>query len=748
MTLKRFRSIGFALLAVAPVSSGARAQTVAQIEVLPPTVTLAVGQRQGILATAYDARGQVVSSVRFAWSSSNVQVAAVQPDARDPAVATVVALSPGVATIEARAGAQRGVVQVQVTGAGGAVPGVPAQPGAAPAVLIRIEPNSVTLLPAEDARLTVVFLQADGSPAAPVPFNWVSLNPQVATIGSDGLVVGIAPGQAVIEARTASGLVARVPVQVAQAAIAFTEQVLSLSPGQSDTVRVVVPSQNNRRVASRWFQWSTTNPAVATVTPLGVVMGVNGGEAEIIATGFGQMGRLPVRVHRPVEELVLYPPTSAGPVTVVVNGTARFTARALAEDGSEVPEAPIRWTVGDTSVASFDAATGTLRGKKMGSTYLTVRGPGPGLQARWTIEVVAGGVAITPERLGLGRNQSRRLTVSLVDDRGGEVGRAADVRWSSLDPAVVRVDEQGNVTGLQWGRGRVVATTPWGRSDTVEVFVQGTLLVTSTRSGSADIFALDPASPNELNRVTTDSVYSEAEAAFSPDGSRIAFVSDRDGNVELYVMNADGSELRRLTNTPAVEGSPSWTADGRQIVYTSNATGNFQIWVINADGTDPRSLTQEPSSNFQPAVSPDGRTIAFTSDRGGNYDIYLMSLDGSNQRNFTRSQLAETTPAWFPDGRLAYIVQETSRGGLASRVMRADLVTGETTAISPQGLAVADIDISGDGNILAMIVSSFERGGNVLQRLYLLRLDTPGATPVEVLRASNVDRFSSPAFRR
>jgi hypothetical protein len=69
-------------------------------------------------------------------------------------------------------------------------------------------------------------------------------------------------------------------------------------------------------------------------------------------------------------------------------------------------------------------------------------------------------------------------------------------------------------------------------------------------------------------------------------------------------------------------------------------------------------------------------------------------------------------------------------------------------AISPQGLAVADMDVSGDGNVMAMVVTTFERGGSVLQRLYLLRLDSPGATPIEVPRASSTDWLSSPSFRR
>ncbi|HXV86655.1 MAG TPA: hypothetical protein VD793_08145, partial [Gemmatimonadales bacterium] len=139
---------------------------VAQIEVLPPTVSVGIGQRQGVLATAYDARGQVLPTARIAWSSTNPNIARVEQDPREPGVATVVGVAPGVVSVEASAGGRRGQVAVQVTAGptGAAPPSVaPAQPTpvASNAVALRLEPNSFQLLPSEDFRVGAVFLQGD-----------------------------------------------------------------------------------------------------------------------------------------------------------------------------------------------------------------------------------------------------------------------------------------------------------------------------------------------------------------------------------------------------------------------------------------------------------------------------------------------------------------------------------------------------------------------------------------------------------
>jgi uncharacterized protein YjdB len=740
-------------------SANVLGQAVAQLEVLPPTVALQVGQRQGVVATAYDARSNVLPTARITWSSTNLSVARVEPDVRQPGVATVIGVAAGIASIEAESGGRKGSVQVQVGGGGGGAgvtnpsypqAGMPA--GASTAVALRIDPNSVTLLPSEDVRLSITFLQTDGSPAAMMPVTWRSLNETVASVGPDGSVVGISGGQGVVEARTATGLVARATVLVASSPFAFGVDVLSLAPGEQDTVPVVVPSQNNRRVATRSLTWTSTNPAVASVTPLGVAMGVSAGQAEVFASGFGQTARLPVVVHRPVEEMSVNPPQ--GIITVPMSGATTVGAVARAADGTPVPEAPFTWRVADTSVASYDAAAKLLRGKKMGSTRLTVTGPGRGLEAAWTVEVVAGGLGLLPARLGLSPGERKALQASFVNERGQPLSPAAGVQYTSLSPAVASVDGQGNVLGIAAGHAAIVGVTQWGKADTVDAYVQGDMLLISTRRANVPtLFALDRAAPGHLTPVSRDSAAVQSDPSPSPDGSRIAFVTDRDGNAEIYVMNADGSSPQRLTDTPATEGSPSWTPDGSRIVYASNAaatgTGTFHIWVMNADGTSPHQLTQGATSDFQPAVSPDGKTIAFTSDRdgGSNYNIYLTNADGSNQRQFTKALFPETNPVWLADGQLAYLSQEPGKT-LVSRVMQANVATGEATQLSPVGLAVSDFDISRGGDLMALVVTQFERGGRVSQKMYLLPLNAAGAVPIEVPAAGPQDRLTSPAFRR
>jgi TolB protein len=184
---------------------------------------------------------------------------------------------------------------------------------------------------------------------------------------------------------------------------------------------------------------------------------------------------------------------------------------------------------------------------------------------------------------------------------------------------------------------------------------------------------------------------SNFQPAFSPDGSRIAFASNRDHTtgLELYVMNVDGSGLRRLTNNSAIDNSPTWSPTGAQLAFTSDRTGTPQIWVMNADGSNPRQITHEPwadratwspapyneiafaggpagffdikvydfatnetrtltngaGSNESPSYSPNGRHIAFMSTRKGNPQIFTIMRDGRDVKQVTTSGTNES-PSW------------------------------------------------------------------------------------------------------
>jgi hypothetical protein len=131
---------------------------------------------------------------------------------------------------------------------------------------------------------------------------------------------------------------------------------------------------------------------------------------------------------------------------------------------------------------------------------------------------------------------------------------------------------------------------------------------------------------------------------------QIAFTSYRDGNFELYVMNADGSEQTRLTNNPAEDSEPTWSPDGKHIAFYSNRDGNYEIYVMNADGSEQTRLTDNTAGDYAPVWSPDGNRIAFSSDRDGNDEIYVINADGSELTRLTNSLAGDVVTAWSPDG--------------------------------------------------------------------------------------------------
>ena len=155
--------------------------------------------------------------------------------------------------------------------------------------------------------------------------------------------------------------------------------------------------------------------------------------------------------------------------------------------------------------------------------------------------------------------------------------------------------------------------------------------------------------------------------AWSRDGRTIVFVSWRDGNGEVYAMDADGSEPRNLTQHPAKDVRPAWSPEGRRIAFVSRRDGNSELYVMNADGSGKRNLTRNRAIDDYPTWSPDGRRIAFLRGRlysnnpGGlgvhrfyGYHLYVVNADGSGLRRLTRNQTYHYQLVWSPDGRTIY----------------------------------------------------------------------------------------------
>lgn len=193
-------------------------------------------------------------------------------------------------------------------------------------------------------------------------------------------------------------------------------------------------------------------------------------------------------------------------------------------------------------------------------------------------------------------------------------------------------------------------------------------LFVSNRDGNAQIYRMDADGANQ--RALTRGAQESTEPAGSPDGTRIAFTSYRDGNAEIYVMDVDGGNLRRLTSDPQSDNAPAWTPDGR-IVFRSMRSRWANFYVMDADGANLRQLTHTETDKGVPALSPDGRWIAHVAHgEKGSSEIHVMPAGGGESRNLTAALSAnqKTFPTWAPDSRrLAYV--EASSGALNIRTI-------------------------------------------------------------------------------
>ena len=177
-----------------------------------------------------------------------------------------------------------------------------------------------------------------------------------------------------------------------------------------------------------------------------------------------------------------------------------------------------------------------------------------------------------------------------------------------------------------------------------------------------------------LKRLTNYNTYT-AEGVLSPDGKRIVFTSLKDGDLDIYTMNVDGTDVRQLTHTPGYDGGPWWSPDGKQIVYrafhpTDSAElasyrdllkrrmirpNKMDLYIMNADGSDQRQITHLGGASFGPSWTHDGQQLIFSSNyvnpRSRNFDLYLVNLDGTGLEQITKNTEFDGFPMFSPDGR-------------------------------------------------------------------------------------------------
>ena len=281
------------------------------------------------------------------------------------------------------------------------------------------------------------------------------------------------------------------------------------------------------------------------------------------------------------------------------------------------------------------------------------------------------------------------IAVQVLDANDRVVFEGRAVVAAARPPVVVRTDPPPRKRDVPLNASMVIVFSepidPSTLTTSTVQLVQGTTAMlgqVAQLTGSTTAVAFSPANPLTANTdyqlvikqgiqdLDGDHLQADVQVDFvteaavvSTGSGQIAFVSGRDGNAEIYVMNADGSSLRNLTNNPASDVQPVWSPDGSKIAFTTFRDGNDEIYVMNADGSGLTNLSNNPASDGLPVWSPDGSKIAFVSDRDGSDgihgEIYVMNADGSAvARLTTDAHVLFQYPqhVWSPDGkRIAYV---------------------------------------------------------------------------------------------
>ncbi len=320
-------------------------------------------------------------------------------------------------------------------------------------------------------------------------------------------------------------------------------------------------------------------------------------------------------------------------------------------------------------------------------------------------------------------NNSYQVIVQVDDGHGGTDTQTINITVGNAAPTA----QDDSYTVLQDASLTVTAGTGLLGNDADPA--GGSLTVLSATQPAHGTVSLVPAVITSFINLTNNAAI-DTRADWSPDGSKIAFDTDRNGNNEIYVMNANGTGLTRLTNNSYDDSQAAWSPNGSKIAYMSNSSGTYDVWVMDANGSNKTKLTTSGSGKVsgQPAWSPDGSQIAFTSNRTGStgYDIYVMDADGSNVTKLTTASGDDSEPVWSPDGsKIAFYSNRD--GNTEIYVMNAD-GSGQTRLTSSSGTDKSPV-WSPDGSKIA-----FASNRTGTYQIYMV--DADGSNPVQVTSAA------------
>lgn len=368
----------------------------------------------------------------------------------------------------------------------------------------------------------------------------------------------------------------------------------------------------------------------------------------------------------PLDQVFIAP----NPANIGMEMTQQFVAVGADGFGNRIPGLAFTW-IGEGGGGTIDARGLFTAGTRPGTYNNTVKATAT--QAGTTVSATAT-VTVEPDRIAFvsDRNDKQRdmYTMNMdgtsIQRLTNSQARSVQVSWSPDGRRIV--SDSCVVVGTIVGPCRIGARSDDGiwaialsdKDDGVPSWSPDgkKIVFASNRDRNLEIYVMDIDGGKQIR--LTDNKTRDSWPAWSPDGKKIVFESNRDENLEIYVMDADGKNQTRLTHNPSREAIPTWAPDGSKILFQSDRDGDWEIYTMNPNGTDERQLTSNNAFDGNAFWSPDGKQILFNSTRDVKNDqIYVMNADGTNVRRLTTNTSDDFSARWAPPKRGAEVSEAT-----------------------------------------------------------------------------------------
>lgn len=557
----------------------------------PATATLdAIGATVQLSARVSDQNGDPMNGAVVAWRSLDADVATVD------SLGKVTAVAPGATGVVASSGEVADTARIEVRLEG---------------MSLEIVPDSLVFAAIGDStRLTAVLRDRAGEAVDSAVVVWTSGDTTVATVDAEGLVIARGNGETEISAATPY-VVGTVPVRVGQMIASLVVSPAPAAVGEGDTLRLGAEFVDANGVsmgsAAGKVTWTIVDPDVATIDSDGLVTGgPRGGETLVIATYAELSDTVPLRV---MDQIAF----RAGNQVFVVNddGSGLRQVSSAPPALISTPEPPV-WSP-DGSLLAFMQLNVTYPDPE-DSTIVDRDTDIHVVNADGTGEIV---LTLRDGFDGYPTWSPKGDRIAFVSDRG---------EWGDSDLWVMSPDGS-NANRI--AENVLMEARPAWSPDGSWIAFYGTLA-----GGPGGIYRITPEGAGFQTLVAP--VWHLARPEWSPDSEKILYSTNAnllapapEVDTDIWVVNRDGTNPRQLTNHPASDINPSWSPDGSRIVFQSNRDGQYAIFVMNADGTGQTRLTDPTMEAVEPTWSPDGRRIVFAGfSPVHGMNLFIVSVDG------------------------------------------------------------------------------------------------------------------------